>query len=109
MWYQDAIIYAVDVEKFADSDGDGIGDFKGLTAKLPYLRSLGVTCVWLLPFFDTPDRDNGYDVRDYYRVNPKTGTLEDFIEFVRRAGEQETWAVVGFERAEDRDAFEVPT
>lgn len=88
MWYQDAIIYAVDVEKFADSDGDGVGDFKGLTAKLPYLRSLGVTCVWLLPFFDTPDRDNGYDIRDYYRVNPRTGTLEDFVEFIQRSGEQ---------------------
>ena len=88
MWFQDAIIYAVDVEKFADGDDDGVGDFKGLTSKLPYLRSLGVTCVWLLPFFDTPDRDNGYDVRGYYRVNSKTGTLEDFLEFIRRCGEQ---------------------
>lgn len=88
MWFQDALIYAIDVEKFADGNGDGVGDFKGLIEKLPYLRSLGVTCIWLLPFFDTPDRDNGYDVRDYYRINPRTGTLADFQEFIRRSGEQ---------------------
>ncbi len=88
MWYQDAVIYAVDVEKFYDGDGDGVGDFQGLTEKLPYLRSLGVTCLWLLPFYDTPDRDNGYDIRDYYRINPKTGTLQDFITFIQRSGEQ---------------------
>ncbi|GGE28630.1 maltose alpha-D-glucosyltransferase [Agaricicola taiwanensis] len=87
MWYQDAIIYGIDVEKFADGNGDGIGDFIGLTSKLPYLRKLGITCIWLLPFFDTPNRDNGYDIRDYYRLNPQTGTMGDFIEFIRRAGE----------------------
>lgn len=87
MWYQDALIYSVDVEKFADGNGDGIGDFQGLTEKLPYLDSVGVTLVWLLPFFDSPDRDNGYDVRDYYRVNPQVGTLQDFITFVQKAGE----------------------
>lgn len=88
MWYQDAVIYALDVEKFYDGNGDGIGDFQGLTEKLPYLRSLGVTCLWLLPFYDTPDRDNGYDIRDYYRINPKAGTLQDFITFIQKSGEQ---------------------
>ncbi|MGQ4274258.1 alpha-amylase family protein [Terrihabitans sp. B22-R8] len=87
MWYQDAVIYSVDVRRFADSNGDGIGDFPGLTAKLPYLSSLGVSLVWLLPFFETPGYDNGYDVSNYYRVDPNTGTLQDFIHFVQKAGE----------------------
>lgn len=86
-WYRDAIIYAVDVEKFADGDGDGIGDFKGLTARLEYLARLGVTCLWLLPFYPSPRRDNGYDVTDYYGIDPRFGTLQEFDEFIHRAGE----------------------
>jgi maltose alpha-D-glucosyltransferase/alpha-amylase len=88
MWYQDAVIYSVDVKRFADANGDGIGDFEGLTGKLPYLSRLGVTIVWLMPFFDSPGRDNGYDISDFYRVDPKVGTLQDFIRFVQKAGEQ---------------------
>lgn len=87
-WYLDAVIYGIDVEKFADGNGDGIGDFIGLTKKLPYIAELGVTCIWLLPFYGSPDRDNGYDVSDFYAINPKVGTRADFLEFLHRAGEQ---------------------
>jgi maltose alpha-D-glucosyltransferase/alpha-amylase len=86
-WYKDAVIYGVDVAKFRDGNGDGIGDFVGLTEKLPYLEELGVTCLWLLPFFTTPNKDNGYDVSDYYAVNPDVGTRKDFLDFLHAAGE----------------------
>src|SRR5215217_1766969 len=84
-WYENAIYYCLDVETYADSDGDGIGDFQGLTRRLDYLAGLGVTCLWLLPFYPTPDRDNGYDVKDYYAVDPRLGTLGDFVEFMHQA------------------------
>jgi maltose alpha-D-glucosyltransferase / alpha-amylase len=87
-WYADAVVYAIDVEKFADGNGDGIGDFAGLTSRLDYLQTLGVTCLWLLPFYASPRRDNGYDVSDHYRVDPRLGTLDEFIWFVRLAGER---------------------
>jgi len=87
LWYKNAVFYGVDIEKFQDSNGDGIGDFPGLTARLDYLADLGVTCLWLLPFFPTPNRDNGYDVSDYYRIDPKLGTFEDFLTCIRKAGE----------------------
>jgi maltose alpha-D-glucosyltransferase/alpha-amylase len=87
-WYRDAIIYAIDVEKFADSNGDGIGDFGGLTENIDYLDWLGVGCVWLLPFYVSPRRDNGYDVADHYRIDPRLGTLSDFHLFVHAAGER---------------------
>lgn len=80
-WYKDAIVYAVDVSTFQDSNGDGLGDFPGLTSRLDYLADLGVTCLWLLPFYPTPDRDNGYDVADYMHVSPPLGGLEAFLEF----------------------------
>ncbi len=86
-WYEEAVIYCIDVEKFADGNGDGIGDFIGLTGKLTYLSELGITCIWLLPFYRSPDRDNGYDVSDFYSVNPKVGTLDDFLTFLHSAGE----------------------
>ena len=86
-WYEEAVIYCIDVEKFADGNGDGIGDFIGLTKKLTYLSELGITCIWLLPFYRSPDRDNGYDVSDFYSVNPKVGTLDDFLTFLHSAGE----------------------
>ncbi|KFC66677.1 Alpha-glucosidase [Devosia sp. LC5] len=87
-WYLDAVFYAIDVKRFADADGDGIGDFPGLTSKIPYLSDLGVTCVWLLPFFASPGRDNGYDVSDYYRIDPRLGTTADFLDFLHEAGER---------------------
>ncbi|MDX2232237.1 MAG: alpha-amylase family protein [Leptolyngbyaceae cyanobacterium bins.349] len=84
-WYKHAIVYSLDVETFFDANGDGIGDFRGLTQKLDYLAGLGITCLWLLPFYPTPNRDNGYDVMDYYGVDPRLGTLGDFVEFVHQA------------------------
>lgn len=84
-WYKDAIIYELHVKTFADSNNDGIGDFSGLTAKLDYLKDLGIDCVWLLPFFQSPLRDDGYDVADYYTINPDYGTLDDFKMFLEAA------------------------
>jgi maltose alpha-D-glucosyltransferase/alpha-amylase len=84
-WYQDAIIYQVHVRTFCDSDGDGIGDFRGLTSKLEYLQSLGVTALWLMPFYPSPLRDDGYDIADYTNVHPSYGTLHDFKVFLRAA------------------------
>src|SRR5581483_8539872 len=85
LWYKDAIIYQAHVKSFFDSNNDGIGDFPGLTQKLDYLQSLGVTCVWLLPFFPSPLRDDGYDIADYENVHPSYGTLHDFEALVRAA------------------------
>jgi maltose alpha-D-glucosyltransferase / alpha-amylase len=88
LWYKRAIVYALDVETFQDSNGDGIGDFQGLTSRLDYLATLGITCIWLLPFYPTPNRDNGYDVMDYYNIDSRLGTLGDFAGFVKEAGER---------------------
>jgi maltose alpha-D-glucosyltransferase/alpha-amylase len=88
LWYKDAIIYQAHVKSFFDSTNDGIGDFAGLTQKLDYLQSLGITCIWLLPFFPSPLRDDGYDISDYLNVHPAYGTLDDFKAFVRAAHER---------------------
>ncbi len=88
LWYKNAIIYSLDVDAFQDSNGDGVGDFRGLGERLDYLSSLGVTCLWLLPFYPSPNRDNGYDVMDYYGVDPRLGTLGDFVDFMRKARER---------------------
>ena len=85
LWFKNAVIYEVPVRAFADSNGDGIGDFKGLTGKLDYLQDLGVTAIWLLPFFPSPLRDDGYDIADYMNVNPIYGTLDDFKELMQAA------------------------
>jgi maltose alpha-D-glucosyltransferase/alpha-amylase len=85
LWYKDAIIYELHVRAFCDSNGDGIGDFQGLIQKLPYLRDLGVTALWLLPFYPSPLRDDGYDIADYRNVHPDYGTLHDFKVFVQKA------------------------
>ena len=85
LWYKNAVIYALDVESFQDGNGDGIGDFEGLTQRLAYLAGLGVTCIWLHPFYASPRRDDGYDVADYYSVDPRFGTLGDFVEFSHQA------------------------
>ncbi|MCX7700256.1 MAG: maltose alpha-D-glucosyltransferase [Gemmataceae bacterium] len=85
LWYKDAIIYELHVRSFHDSDGDGIGDFKGLTQKLDYLQDLGVTAIWLLPFYPSPLKDDGYDIADYTDINPSYGTLADFKEFLDAA------------------------
>jgi maltose alpha-D-glucosyltransferase / alpha-amylase len=87
LWYKDAIVYQVHVKAFYDSTGDGNGDFRGLAQKLDYLHELGATAVWLMPFFPSPLRDDGYDISDYYSVNPTYGTVEDFKVFLNAAHE----------------------
>jgi maltose alpha-D-glucosyltransferase/alpha-amylase len=85
LWYKDAIIYQLHVKAFADSNNDGIGDFAGLTEKLGYLQDLGVTALWLLPFYPSPGRDDGYDIADYGAINPDFGTMKDFRRFIVEA------------------------
>ena len=84
-WYRDAVFYQLHVKSFADSDGDGIGDFRGLTSRLDHLEALGVDCLWLQPMYPSPFRDDGYDIADYYNVHPSYGTLEDFTRFLHEA------------------------
>src|SRR6266566_4903135 len=84
-WYKDAIIYELHVKAFFDSNNDGIGDFRGLAEKLDYLHDLGVNCIWLLPFYPSPLKDDGYDISSYTNVHPAYGTLSDFKMFLREA------------------------
>jgi hypothetical protein len=86
-WYKDAVFYEVFVRAFADGNGDGNGDLPGLTTKLDYLRDLGVDCLWLLPIYPSPCRDDGYDVADYCGIHPDYGTVEDFATLVKEAHE----------------------
>jgi maltose alpha-D-glucosyltransferase/alpha-amylase len=85
LWYKNAVFYCLDVGTFMDANGDGVGDFEGLLRRLDYLAGLGVTAVWLQPFQPTPNRDDGYDTTDYYGVDPKHGSLGDFVEFTQQA------------------------
>ncbi|WP_287961127.1 maltose alpha-D-glucosyltransferase [Acidiplasma sp.] len=85
LWYRDAIFYEVPVKSFYDSNGDGIGDFRGLTMKLGYLKNLGVDALWLLPFYKSPLKDDGYDISDYYSILPEYGTIDDFKQFIETA------------------------
>ncbi|EDY55362.2 trehalose synthase [Streptomyces sviceus ATCC 29083] len=85
LWWKNAVVYCLDVETYQDGNGDGIGDFAGLTQRIDHLVRLGVTCVWLMPFYPTRERDDGYDITDFYGVDPRLGTLGDFAEFVRTA------------------------
>jgi maltose alpha-D-glucosyltransferase/alpha-amylase len=87
-WYREAVIYCVDVDTFQDSDGDGIGDLPGLIARLDHIARLGATCIWLNPVQPSPDRDDGYDITDFYAVAPQLGTLGDFVELVHRAADR---------------------
>ena len=84
-WYKNAVIYELHVRAFLDSNADGIGDFPGLTEKLDYLQDLGVTAIWLLPFYPSPLKDDGYDIADYYSINSIYGTLSNFRVFLRAA------------------------
>jgi maltose alpha-D-glucosyltransferase/alpha-amylase len=88
LWYKSSVIYCLDVETYMDGNGDGIGDFEGLIQRLDYISGLGINCIWLQPFYPTPNRDNGYDVMDYYSVDPRLGTLGDFVEFTRQADDR---------------------
>jgi maltose alpha-D-glucosyltransferase/alpha-amylase len=88
-WYKDAIFYEVHVKAFMDGDGNGVGDFRGLTERLDYLRDLGVTCLWILPMYPSPLRDDGYDIADFYGIHPTYGTVEDFQKFLDAAHARE--------------------
>src|SRR6476619_4333504 len=85
LWYKNAIVYCLDVKTFMDSNADGVGDFEGLSRRLPYLAGMGISAVWLLPFNPSPRRDNGYDITDYYGVDPDLGSLGDFVDFTHEA------------------------
>jgi maltose alpha-D-glucosyltransferase/alpha-amylase len=85
LWFKEAVIYQLHIKTFCDGNNDGIGDFQGLVTKLDYLKNLGVTAIWLLPFYPSPLRDDGYDIADYYTVNPSYGTLDDFKQFLDAA------------------------
>jgi maltose alpha-D-glucosyltransferase / alpha-amylase len=85
LWYKNSVIYSLDLETFQDSDGDGVGDFDGLMRRLDHLDALGVDTVWLAPFQPTPNKDNGYDISDYYGVDPRHGSSGDFVEFMNEA------------------------
>jgi maltose alpha-D-glucosyltransferase/alpha-amylase len=88
LWWKNAILYELDVETFMDGNGDGIGDFLGLIQRLDHLQALGVTCLWMMPFFPTPNLDDGYDISDYYTIDPRYGTLGDFVAFIHAADER---------------------
>ena len=84
-WYKKAVFYELYVRSFYDSNADGYGDFKGMTEKLDYLEWLGIDCIWLLPFYQSPLRDGGYDISDFYSILPEYGNLNDFMEFMDTA------------------------
>ncbi|WP_256794659.1 alpha-amylase family protein [Terrabacter sp. Ter38] len=85
VWWKNAVLYCADIETFQDSDGDGVGDLRGMTDRIEYLADLGVTCLWLMPFYPTARKDDGYDITDFFGVDPHLGTLGDFVELVRTA------------------------
>jgi trehalose synthase len=88
LWWKNAVVYCVDIETYFDTNGDGIGDIAGLTKRIDYLAELGITCLWLMPFFPTPDRDDGYDVMDLYGVDSRLGTHGDMVELIRTANDR---------------------
>jgi maltose alpha-D-glucosyltransferase/alpha-amylase len=96
LWYKNAVIYCLDVETFMDSNGDGIGDFPGLSHRLDHIEALGATCVWLLPFYPSPNRDNGYDITDFYGVDPRLGSPGDFVNFTRAARDRGLRVIIDF-------------
>ena len=81
LWYKNGVIYCLSVGTYMDANGDGIGDFRGLLRRLDYLHGLGITAIWLMPFQPSPGKDDGYDISDYYGVDPRYGTFGDFVEF----------------------------
>jgi maltose alpha-D-glucosyltransferase/alpha-amylase len=96
LWWKNAVIYCLDVQTYLDTDLDGCGDLLGLTERIDYLAGLGVTCIWLMPCFPSPDRDDGYDITDFYSVDPRLGTLGDFVEMLRTAQDRGIRVLVDF-------------
>jgi trehalose synthase len=96
LWWKDAVVYCLDVETFYDGDGDGCGDFAGLTDRLDYLSGMNVSCVWLMPFYPSANKDDGYDIVDFYGVDPALGTLGDFTEFIRTARDRGIRVIADF-------------
>ena len=96
LWWKNAVIYCLDPETFFDGDGDGTGDFGGLIQRVDYLAALGITCIWLMPFYPSPDRDDGYDVTDMYGVDPRLGSLGDLVEFIRTAHDRGIRVIADF-------------
>ena len=104
LWWKNAVFYCADIETFYDSDGDGVGDIRGMTDRLEYLSDLGVTCLWLMPFYPTARKDDGYDITDFYNVDPRLGTLGDFVELVRTARSNGIRVIVDFVMNHTSDA-----
>ena len=96
VWWKNAVLYCADVETFHDSNGDGTGDLRGMTDRIEYLADLGITCLWLMPFYPTARKDDGYDITDFFGVDPKLGTLGDFVELVRTARAHGIRVIVDF-------------
>ena len=88
LWYKNAVIYSLDVDTFMDANGDGVGDFEGLMRRLDYLDALGISTIWLAPFQTTPNRDNGYDISEFFSVDPRHGSGGDFVEFMNQANKR---------------------
>jgi maltose alpha-D-glucosyltransferase/alpha-amylase len=88
LWWKQSILYCLDVKTYFDSNDDGVGDFEGLINRIDHLSALGVSCIWLLPFYPSPDRDDGYDIADFYSINPRYGTIADFVAFIHAANER---------------------
>ena len=88
LWWKNAVVYCLDVETFLDWDGDGCGDLAGLAQRVDHLADLGVTCLWLMPFYPTAERDDGYDITDFYGVDPRLGTHGDLVEVIRTANDR---------------------
>lgn len=88
LWYKNAVIYSLDIATFKDANRDGVGDLRGLKHRLNYLAGLGIDCIWLLPFYDSPNKDNGYDIRDYYKIDDRIGDFGEFAELVDIAEEK---------------------
>jgi len=88
LWWKSAVMYCLDVETFLDADGDGCGDLRGLTERIDYIAGLGVSCLWLMPFYPSKQRDDGYDITDFYGVDGRLGTPGDFVELIRAAADR---------------------
>ena len=96
LWWKNAVIYCADVQTFLDLDGDGQGDLRGMTRRIDYLADLGITCLWLMPFYPTADRDDGYDITDFYGVDPRLGTSGDFVELVQTCRSRGIRVIIDF-------------